>query len=146
MKFEYLADGSQDCPLIRLYAFNRAEARLLTHLVSTLVTGECQRVALQGEAWAEPVGGCSLTLGRGARNQGVYEVDPLKFECVLSSHGWSNVEGLLEPFCDSDPAGFQWLTSDGSVSLLISQSGQCKTQGPCPVCGLQVVWRPAQLK
>jgi hypothetical protein len=31
---------------------------------------------------------------------------------------------LLEPFCNSNTAGFQWLTHDCTISLLISQSGQ----------------------
>lgn len=124
MKLEYLADGSQDCPLIRLYEFNQAEARSLRNLVRSLATGEADSVALQGERWAESVGGCKLTLRRGTRNQGVREVDPLNFECVLSSGGWRNVEGLLDPFCDSHTAGFQWLTREGTVSLLVSQRGQ----------------------
>ena len=124
MKLEYLAGRSQDRSLIRLFAFDRAEARLLRQLVSSLVTGESQSVALQNQVWAESVGGCSLTLRRGTWDQGIQDVDSLQFECVLSPHGWSNVEGLLEPFCDSDPAGFQWLTDYGSVSLLLSQSGQ----------------------
>jgi hypothetical protein len=124
MKFEYLADRSQDCPLIRLYEFNQAEVRQLRQLVRSLVTGDRQSVALQNEVWAEPVGGCCLNLRRGNRDQGIREVDPLNFECVLSSDGWSNVDGLLDPFCDSNTTGFQWLTHDGRVSLLISQSGQ----------------------
>jgi hypothetical protein len=89
-----------------------------------LVSGECQSAALQVRLWAEPVGGCSLTLRRATWNQGIREVGPLKFECALNSSGWANVEGLLESFCESDPAGFQWLTNYGAVSLLISQSGQ----------------------
>ena len=124
MKFEYLPNGSPDCPLIRLFEFNQAEARSLSDLVRSLVTGECQSVALQSEVWAESVGGCRLNLRRDARNQGVHELDPMSFECVLSSGGWSNVHGLLDPFCDLHPTGFQWLTREGSVSLLISQNGQ----------------------
>jgi hypothetical protein len=124
MKLEYLADGSRDCPLVRLYEFNHAEARSLRNLIKSLDTGECSSVVLHGEVWAESIGGCRLTLRRGSRNQGVREVDPLNFECVLSSGGWSNVEGLLDPFCGSNTAGFQWLSREGSVSLLISQNGQ----------------------
>jgi hypothetical protein len=124
MKLEYLADGSRDCPLIRLYEFNQAEVRSLRNLVRSLATGKADSMALQGEVWAESVGGCKLTLRRGTRNQGVREADPLNFECVLSSGGWSNVEGLLDPFCDSHTAGFQWLTREGNVSLLVTQRGQ----------------------
>ena len=55
---------------------------------------------------------------------GVRQADGLSFQCELNSSGWSNLEGLLDPFCDSDISGFQWLTRDGTISLLISQSGK----------------------
>jgi hypothetical protein len=120
MKIEYLAEG----PLIRLYAFDQPEVRLLRELVRSLVTGDRHSVVLQNEEWTEPVGGCCLNLRRGDRDQGVRQVQSLNFECILSPDGWWNVEGLLEPFCDSNPAGFQWLANHGKVGLLISQSGQ----------------------
>jgi hypothetical protein len=124
MKVEYLADGSNDCPLIRLYEYNQSEVRRLRELVRELASGVRQSISFQNEAWAVPVGGCRLSMWRGSRDIGVRQVAPLDFECVLSSAGWSNVEGLLDPFCDSDSDGFQWLTHDGRVSLLISQNGQ----------------------
>ena len=40
MKLEYLAEGSRDCPLFRLYEFNQAEARTLRNLAKSLATGE----------------------------------------------------------------------------------------------------------
>lgn len=96
----------------------------MRQLVKSLVAGDRQDVAVQNQAWVKPLGECCLNLRPGSRNQGVRQVQGLKFECVLSSDGWSNVEGLLEPFSESNTAGFQWLTRDGRVALLISQRGQ----------------------
>ncbi len=48
----------------------------------------------------------------------MYHSGHFNFECVLIPDGWSNVNGLLEPFCNANTAGFQWLTHDGGVSLL----------------------------
>lgn len=124
MTLEYLADGLRDCPLIRLYEFNLSEARSPKNLVRSLATGEGHSVALHDEMCVESVGGRRLTLRRGNRNRGVREVNPLNFEYVLSSDGWSNVEGLLDRFCNSYTAGFNWLTHEGSLPLLISQDGQ----------------------
>ena len=124
MKLEYLPGGSPECPLIRLYDFGQSEAKQLKELVKSLATGDREKVALHNEAWVESVGGCSLNLRRGNRNQGIRQSQTLRFECVLSSDGWSNVEGLLEPFCESNTTGFQWLTNGGRVALLISRSGQ----------------------
>jgi hypothetical protein len=98
------------------------EVQLLRQLVRLLATGEREVVVLQDEFWVQPVRGCCLTLRQAKQNYGVRQADGLTFECELNSSGWSNVEGLLDPFCDSDISGFQWLTHDGTVSLLISQS------------------------
>jgi hypothetical protein len=123
VKLEYLPKGSRECPLIRLYDFVQSEAKQLSELVKSLANGDREDVALHNEAWVESVAACCLNLRRGNRDQGIRQSRTLRFECVLSPDGWSNVEGLLEPFCASN-TGFQWLTHDGTVSLLISQSGQ----------------------
>jgi hypothetical protein len=124
VKLEYLPDGSSECPLIRLYEFDQSEARQLRQLVKSMVSGDLQVVALQNEVWVDPVGGCCLSLRRGNRDQGIRQARTLQFECVPSPDGWSNVEGLIEPFCQSQTFGFQWLTHDGGIGLLISRSGQ----------------------
>jgi hypothetical protein len=124
VKLEYMPDGSTDCPLIRLYEFDQLEVRRLRQLVKSLVSGDLQDVALQNEVWVEPVGGCGLNLRRGTRDQGIRQSRTLQFECVLTPDGWTNVEGLLEPFCESQTSGFRWLTHDGRIALLISRNGQ----------------------
>jgi hypothetical protein len=116
-----LADAAPH--LIRLYEFNHAEVQQLRELVSSLVSGTRQSVSLQKEVWAQPIDGCSLELRLGNRDRGIRQVSPMNFECLLTSDGWSNVEGLLDPFCEAEVSGFQWLTHDGRVPLLISRSG-----------------------
>lgn len=123
MKIEYLGDGAKECPLIRLYDYSQSEACQLRDIVRGLISGDFQSLPLQEETWAVPIGGCCLTLRRDGRNVGAHQLSPLNFECVLDADGWNNVEGLLEPFCAFNTAGFQWLTSQGEVSLLISQTG-----------------------
>ena len=124
MKLEYLADGPDNSGLIRLYGYNQTEVHELRKIAGELATGARERISLDGESWIEPVRNCRLCLRRGSRNAGVRPLGSLNFECVLSPDGWDNFEGLLEPFCDSKTAGFQWLSSQGKISLLISHSGQ----------------------
>ena len=112
---------------IRLYEFNRSEAQRLRQLVNSLVTGDRKDAALQDEMWVEPVDRCCLKLRVGLRNEGVRQAQPLRFECVLSPEGWNNVEELLEPFSETGGAGFQWLTTDGSVSTHLSQTANGKS-------------------
>jgi hypothetical protein len=124
MKLEYIARASRECPLIRLYDFGPSEAKRLSELVKSLATGDREDVALHNEAWVESVGGCCLNLRRGDRDEGIRQSQALKFECVLTLGGWDNVEGLLEPFSEACATGFQWLTHDGRVALLISEDGR----------------------
>jgi hypothetical protein len=124
VKLEFLDRGSPECPLIRLYGFDQSEAKRLSELVKSLATGDRENVALHNEAWVESVGGCSLNLRRGDRDEGIRPSKTLIFECVLTLGGWDNVEGLLDPFTEAHVSGFQWLTHDGRVALLISKNGQ----------------------
>jgi hypothetical protein len=94
------------------------------HNIRNVGNSDGQDVALQSEAWIKSVGECRLNLRQGNGNQGVRQAGDLTFECVLTPDGWRSVEELLEPFCESDKAGFQWLTHEGHVALLISPNGQ----------------------
>ena len=124
MKLEFLEVGSPDCPLIRLYDFNRAQAQSLRKLVKSLRDGSRESVPLSEEPWIESVRGCRLTLRLGDREKGVRQSGPATFDCALTAANWDNVEGLLDPFCESEPTGFQWLCSEGKTSLLLSRDGR----------------------
>jgi len=123
MKLEYLPEGAPECPLTRLLESNRSDVHELRQLVKGLVTGDRLDVALHDELWLESVGCCRMNLRVGKRSHGIRQVGPLQFECVFTSSEWGNLEGLLEPFSESDSSGFQWLITGGSVALLISRSG-----------------------
>jgi|HubBroStandDraft_4_1064222.scaffolds.fasta_scaffold1250803_1 hypothetical protein len=69
MRLKYLAEGSRARPLIRLYAFNQADAIKLKRLVRSPIAGDRRDVALNDEMW-EPVRDCRLALKRGNRHQG----------------------------------------------------------------------------
>ena len=46
MKLDYLKDGSDDCPLVRLYEFDGAEARRLRQTFTALADGAVEQVGL----------------------------------------------------------------------------------------------------
>jgi|SRR5215471_4681453 len=123
MKLECLPEGAPECPLIRLFEFTRSDVHELRRLVKGLVTDR-RDVALHDELWLESVGRCRLNLRVGKRNHGIRQFGPLQFECVFTSSEWGNLKGLLKPFSESDSSGFQWLTTGGSLALLISRSGR----------------------
>jgi hypothetical protein len=123
MKIEFLPDGSPDCPLIRLYAFDRAEAVRLREIANTLASGSQQAISLHEEPGMEPIGGCQLDLCLGRQDSGIVRKAPLKFACVLTADGWRDVAFLVQPFCETQSGGFQWLNEVGEMSLLLSRDG-----------------------
>lgn len=124
MKLEYLADGSSDCPLIRLYDFNAIDAQRLGEAFRTLADGSQQVLALHDEWWIEPVEGCQLTLRSGPRDLGVVPRLPMRFDCVLSIDAWRQIADITVPFYESvEGGGHKWLNRQGEVSLLLSSSG-----------------------
>ena len=125
MMLDYLANGSPDCPLLRLYAFTPAEARQLRDAVTTLATGTAKRVEVHRLPFVEAIGGCRLTLvvqrwdGAIVRRGG-----PAEFECGFTAGTWDNVAALIEPF-EQETNGYQWLAGGpGEAQLLLSVSGQ----------------------
>jgi hypothetical protein len=123
MKLEYLADGSPDCPLLRLYDFPADEARELLTAVAALAAGTTDRVEVHRLLFVEPLGTCALTLVRRAWDQAVVRLGPSRFECGLTAVTWDNVAGLIEPFA-AGSGGFQWLVGEpGDASVLLSTSG-----------------------
>jgi hypothetical protein len=124
MKLEYLADGSHDCPLLRLYDFTPAEAGQFLATVAGLASGAAERVEVHRLPFVEPVDGCRLSLARRSWDQALVRVGPSAFECAFTAGTWDNVAGLVEPFAN-DAGGFQWLAgSPGEASVLLSVSGQ----------------------
>jgi hypothetical protein len=124
MKLEFLAEGSRDCPLIRLYAFDHSAVLKLKDLINALATGASTQVPLHKQPWIEPVGGGKSELLLGEHDVGISQTGPLRFECTLSHDGWDEMVELLEPFCESNrPDPYQWLNSRGRISLLISFMG-----------------------
>jgi hypothetical protein len=98
VKLEFLAEGSRDCPPIRLYAFDYTAVLKLNDLISAFATGASTQVSVHKQPWIEPVGGCELELLVGQRDVGISQTGPLRFGCTLIHDGWGDMVGLLEPF------------------------------------------------
>lgn len=123
MKLEYLADGSPDCPVIRLYDFTPAEAGQLLTALTVLASGADERVEVHGLPFVEPIGDCRLAFVRRSRDQAVIRrPGPCEFECGFTAGTWENVAGLVEPFTEG-VRGFQWLAGvPGEAAVLLSAS------------------------
>jgi hypothetical protein len=123
MKLEFLPSGSRDCPLLRLYAFDRVHATQFRDLCLELAGGKRQLLSMPDDFSVTPISGCRLTLKSADTNKGIHRLSSSTFECVLKPSDWDTIAELVEPFCQSDRAGYQWLVETGQISLLFSRDG-----------------------
>ncbi|EEF61114.1 hypothetical protein [Pedosphaera parvula] len=122
MKLEYLENGSEDCPLIRLYEFSSADIQKLRAAVMRLIDGSVSRFKLKDIVPVTSIGGVELAFVRGNSDRGVVGVGKNGFEVVLASEGWDRVFDCLEPFLEPS-SGYQWLCEKGAANLLLSHDG-----------------------
>ncbi|GEJ55957.1 hypothetical protein [Anaeromyxobacter diazotrophicus] len=122
MKIEFIPDGAPETPLILIKGRDGEAVRALRDAIARADRGPFAVHAVRG---VEPVGGCHLAAALGDRDRGVRQVGKLAFEWVLDAEGWAQVNGLLKPFEDPTPGrGFQYLSREGEVRVLISRDGR----------------------
>jgi hypothetical protein len=123
MKLDYVAIGSSECPLIRLYDFTSIEAEQLHAAIADLASGARKRIEAHRLTFVEAIGGCRLGLVCRDWGQGVIQVRPQEFECGFTTGTWDNIAGLVAPF-GQNANGFQWLAGvPGEAALLFSATG-----------------------
>src|SRR5919109_3201642 len=110
MKLEFLANGSPDCPLIRIYEFNSREAYELRRIALHLARGKETVVRLREQPNVTAIGGCELILQQGKKDRGAFSISPSKFEWVFPQSGWLQVADLIRPFSRGTASGFQRLS------------------------------------
>jgi hypothetical protein len=124
MKLEFLASGSSDCPLIRLFASNGEEVSRLKILLRSMSSGSANNVALHEQPGFEQVNAYRLDPRAGQSDQGLRTVAPGVFACVLTEYAWDTMAELVEPPCEPDAQGYQWLNESAGIGLLLSHDGK----------------------
>jgi len=123
MKLDFLKEGADDCPMVRLYDFRSADVQHLIESFEALANGSMQQASLEDVCPVESVDGTHLRFTRGERDRGVVKQGVSDFEVILTGPGWEQAAGLAEPL--SKPScGYQWLTPHaGKIQLLLSPTG-----------------------
>jgi hypothetical protein len=122
LTLEFLADGSPDCPLVLLHGKAPHVVRDLAAALGGLARGDLELETFPG---IEAVGGCRVTARVTRRDLGIRQVGPTAFAWELSTSGWDQVAGLLEPFSEPTSSdGFQWLEAKKpqGISFIISSA------------------------
>lgn len=125
MKIEFLENGSDDCPLIRIYGNVPAVCQRLKEVFEQLADGIVCEVSLTDLPGIEPLGDCCLIAQAGRRDRGIVRKGSNDFRWVLTPGSWDNVAGLIEPFSQRQAGGYQWLDQvpASEARVLVSTSG-----------------------
>ena len=124
MRLEYLPQGSQDCPLIRIYGGDLSTVAHLLKAFSRLACGETRECAIHDLPGIESVSGCQVFARVGKKDKGIILLKgPSTFDWVLKRETWLQVEGLAEPFTQPATARLhQWLDESSEISMLITNA------------------------
>jgi hypothetical protein len=123
MKVDFLKEGADDCPMVRLYDFRGSDVEHLIETFEALASGTTQQASLEDVCPVESVDGTHLRFTRGERDRGVVKKGASDYELILAGPGWEQAADLAEPFCKPS-SGYQWLSPQaGKIQLLLSPSG-----------------------
>jgi hypothetical protein len=123
MELDYLENvNGLDENVVRLYNFNKAEAILFRDLLVETVILKKEKLNLAEVDFITPRN-CNLILGLFKTNEGILTKDNQTFFCVLTLAIFINMIHLLDPFCQKESKGYQYLYDlDNSTELLFSQT------------------------
>lgn len=127
MKIEYLSDTNPAHPkdaILRAFDFDSSEACEFRDVLRRLSDGSLSEILLNDLPFFTAVGGCHLVLKVGSRDEGIIAKSGNDFECILKKNTWEDAVCLVEPFCEEDLSGYQWLYDlNTDIEFLFSPNG-----------------------
>lgn len=131
MKLEYLDNISEDGKytdvvadqLVRLFDFDQSEAGKFRDRIKLVLIEQKRALDLQDLDFIKLIN-CKLVMRISDTNLGIVKHNKTDFTCDLTSASYEQMLELLQPFCENDTNGFQWLYDlDTPVEFLFSPGG-----------------------
>lgn len=124
MKLDYIANINEyGDHVVRLYDFNQELAIKFRAVVMEAIITNKKELDLSAVDFIESRN-CRLTLRISEENTGIFTNDNELFFCDLTTAGYEQMINLLEPFCNRDTKGYQWLYDiDTQTDFLFSPGG-----------------------
>ena len=121
MELDYIENVNElDENVVRLYNFDMAEAIKFRDLIKDVIIDKRKRLDLSEVDFIEPRN-CNLLFGLFNSDEGILTKDNESFFCILTMESYVNMVKLLEPFCQKESRGFQYLYDvDTPTDLLFS--------------------------
>ena len=112
--------------VVRLYNFYKQEAIQFRDLIKDTIVDKKQKLVLSQVDFIE-TRNCNLVLGLFKTDEGIFSVDHKTFYCALTLEGYHTMLKLLEPFCEKDTRGYQYLYDlDNPTDFLFAPAGTGK--------------------
>ena len=94
--------------VVRLFNFNKSEAIKFRALIKDTIVNRKQKLDLSQVDFIESHN-CNLILGLFKSDEGIFSIDNITFYCALTLENYNNMLKLLEPFCEKETKGYQYL-------------------------------------
>ncbi len=109
--------------ILRLYNFDMSQAIMFRDLIRDKIVDRKQRLDLSKVDFVEE-SEYNLILGLFKTDEGILSDDNKNFVCALTLDGFVNMLKLLEPFCNKETKGHQYLYEiDNPTDFLFSPAG-----------------------
>jgi hypothetical protein len=124
MKLDYIAGINEyGDNIIRLYDFDSMQANEFRESINKIIIKKKESFSLDTVNYIEPRN-CKLILRISDEDTGIITYDNKNFFCDLTMEGYKNMVSLLEPFCNKETKGYQWLYDiDSDIDFLFSPAG-----------------------
>lgn len=109
--------------VVRLYNFNKNEAIKFRTLIQEHIIAKKEKLDLSKIDFIENRN-CNLILGVFKTDEGILSDDNKTFYCMLTLASYNTMLKLLEPFCNKNTKGYQYLYDvDNPTDFLFSPAG-----------------------
>lgn len=124
MELDYIANLNEFGEnVVRLYNFDKSEVIKFRDLIQDTIVNRKQKLDLSQVDFIK-ARNCNLILGLFKTDEGILSVDDQTFYCALTLEGYKNMLKLLEPFCEKETKGYQYLYDiDNLTDFLFSPAG-----------------------
>ena len=109
--------------VVRLYNFDKAQGIKFRDLIKDTIITKKQKLDLSQVGFIEKRN-CNLILGLFKTDEGILSSDNKTFYCALTLESYTIMLKLLEPFCNKETKGYQYLYDvDNPTDFLFSPAG-----------------------
>ncbi len=109
--------------VVRLYNFDKRQGIKFRELIKDTIVIRKQKLDLSQVDFIEKRN-CNLILGLFKTDEGILSSDNKTFYCALTLESYDNMLKLLEPFCEKETRGYQYLYDiDNPTDFLFTPAG-----------------------